>query len=215
MTKVTSRLLALLAGAASALACLSGSVLARQATKPENGSAPATPASTPLPVPPPAPAALVASAVLSDRYLTGRFLPDKAIDLVDEAASKLRIEIDSMPTEIDVIERRIRQLEIERLALAKETDVRSIERLDRELGGALPLLQFAHLRRQGRLITYCGRHTSKQRGYLRSCLCKTENIIDEQKYILMLLIAEIFCHRKSRLSNSHTCSRRLVHLSEH
>jgi ATP-dependent Clp protease ATP-binding subunit ClpB len=74
-------------------------------------------------------AALVAAAVLSDRYLTGRFLPDKAIDLVDEAASKLRIEIDSMPTEIDVIERRIRQLEIERLALAKETDTRSLERL--------------------------------------------------------------------------------------
>ena len=67
-------------------------------------------------------AALVAAAVLSDRYLTGRFLPDKAIDLVDEAASKLRIEIDSLPTEIDVVERRIRQLEIERVALAKETD---------------------------------------------------------------------------------------------
>ena len=75
-------------------------------------------------------AALVAAAVLSDRYITGRFLPDKAIDLVDEAASKLRIEIDSMPTEIDVIERRIRQVEIERLALAKETDARSKERLD-------------------------------------------------------------------------------------
>jgi ATP-dependent Clp protease ATP-binding subunit ClpB len=74
-------------------------------------------------------AAIVAAAVLSDRYLTGRFLPDKAIDLVDEAASKLRIEIDSMPTEIDIIERRIRQLEIERLALAKETDARSLERL--------------------------------------------------------------------------------------
>ena len=74
-------------------------------------------------------AALVAAAVLSDRYITGRFLPDKAIDLVDEAASKLRIEIDSMPTEIDVIERRIRQVEIERLALAKETDARSQERL--------------------------------------------------------------------------------------
>ena len=74
-------------------------------------------------------AALVAAAVLSDRYLTGRFLPDKAIDLVDEAASKLRIEIDSMPTEIDVIERRIRQLEIERLALAKEVDAPSKERL--------------------------------------------------------------------------------------
>ncbi len=74
-------------------------------------------------------AALVGAAVLSDRYLTGRFLPDKAIDLVDEAASKLRIEIDSMPTEIDVVDRRIRQLEIERVALAKETDTPSIERL--------------------------------------------------------------------------------------
>ncbi len=81
-------------------------------------------------------AALVAAAVLSDRYVTGRFLPDKAIDLVDEAASRLRIEIDSMPTEIDVVERRIRQLEIERVALAKETDAASKERLealDREL----------------------------------------------------------------------------------
>jgi ATP-dependent Clp protease ATP-binding subunit ClpB len=74
-------------------------------------------------------AALVAAAVLSDRYLTGRFLPDKAIDLVDEAASRLRIEIDSLPTEIDVVERRIRQLEIERVALAKETDDVSAERL--------------------------------------------------------------------------------------
>ncbi len=74
-------------------------------------------------------AALVAAAVLSDRYLTGRFLPDKAIDLVDEAASRLRIEIDSLPTEIDVVERRIRQLEIERVALAKETDQVSQERL--------------------------------------------------------------------------------------
>ncbi|HEX2039131.1 MAG TPA: ATP-dependent chaperone ClpB [Acidimicrobiales bacterium] len=74
-------------------------------------------------------AALVAAAVLSDRYVTGRFLPDKAIDLVDEAASRLRIEIDSMPTEIDVVERRMRQLEIERVALAKETDPASQERL--------------------------------------------------------------------------------------
>ncbi|HEX4980002.1 MAG TPA: AAA family ATPase, partial [Acidimicrobiales bacterium] len=74
--------------------------------------------------------ALVAAAMLSDRYITGRFLPDKAIDLIDEAASRLRIEIDSMPTEIDVVERRIRQLEIERVALAKETDAASIERLD-------------------------------------------------------------------------------------
>ena len=76
-------------------------------------------------------AALVAAAVLSDRYITGRFLPDKAIDLVDEAASRLRIEIDSLPTELDVVTRRIRQLEIERMALAKETDEASIERLGR------------------------------------------------------------------------------------
>ncbi|NDD62349.1 MAG: type VI secretion system ATPase TssH, partial [Actinobacteria bacterium] len=69
--------------------------------------------------------ALVSAAVLSNRYLTNRFLPDKAIDLVDEAASKLRIEIDSMPTEIDVVERRILQLQIEKVALAKETDAAS------------------------------------------------------------------------------------------
>ncbi len=73
--------------------------------------------------------ALVAAAVLSDRYLTERFLPDKAIDLVDEAASRLRIEIDSMPTEIDVIERHIRQLEIEAVALANEPDEASQARL--------------------------------------------------------------------------------------
>jgi ATP-dependent Clp protease ATP-binding subunit ClpB len=73
--------------------------------------------------------ALVSAAVLSNRYLTNRFLPDKAIDLVDEAASRLRIEIDSMPTEIDIVERRILQLEIERVALAKETDTASQERL--------------------------------------------------------------------------------------
>jgi ATP-dependent Clp protease ATP-binding subunit ClpB len=75
--------------------------------------------------------ALVAAAVLSDRYVTGRFLPDKAIDLVDESASRLRIEIDSMPAEIDEVERRIKQLEIERAALKKETDAASKERLER------------------------------------------------------------------------------------
>jgi len=74
--------------------------------------------------------ALVSAAVLSNRYLTNRFLPDKAIDLVDEAASKLRIEIDSMPTEIDIVQRRILQLEIEQVALEKETDTASRERLD-------------------------------------------------------------------------------------
>jgi ATP-dependent Clp protease ATP-binding subunit ClpB len=74
-------------------------------------------------------AALVAAAVLSHRYIADRFLPDKAIDLVDEAASKLRMEIDSMPAELDELERRIMQLEIEREALRKERDKASKERL--------------------------------------------------------------------------------------
>jgi ATP-dependent Clp protease ATP-binding subunit ClpB len=76
-------------------------------------------------------AALVAAAVLSHRYITDRFLPDKAIDLMDEAASRLRMEIDSMPVELDEVRRRIMQLEIEREALRKETDKASIERLAR------------------------------------------------------------------------------------
>jgi ATP-dependent Clp protease ATP-binding subunit ClpB len=74
-------------------------------------------------------AAIVAAAMLSQRYITDRFLPDKAIDLVDEAAAGLRMEIDSLPTEIDEIERRILQLEIERQALRKESDPHSKERL--------------------------------------------------------------------------------------
>src|SRR4051794_39692593 len=73
--------------------------------------------------------ALVAAAVLSNRYITDRFLPDKAIDLIDEAASKLRMEIDSMPVEVDEVERRIAQFEIERENLRKETDKASRERL--------------------------------------------------------------------------------------
>ena len=82
-------------------------------------------------------AAIVAAAMLSQRYITDRFLPDKAIDLVDEAAAGLRMEIDSLPTEIDEIERRIMQLEIERQALRKESDAHSKERtaqLEKELG---------------------------------------------------------------------------------
>ncbi|CAG1009203.1 MAG: ATP-dependent chaperone ClpB [Candidatus Methanoperedens sp.] len=81
-------------------------------------------------------AALVTAAILSHRYITDRFLPDKAIDLIDEAASKLRIEIDSMPSELDDIERKIRQLEIEKQAVKKEKDEYSKERLvkiDKEL----------------------------------------------------------------------------------
>src|SRR5207302_4908639 len=80
--------------------------------------------------------AIVAAAVLSDRYIADRFLPDKAIDLIDEATSRLRIEIDSLPTELDIVEREIRQLEIEREALRKESDAASRERLqslEREL----------------------------------------------------------------------------------
>jgi ATP-dependent Clp protease ATP-binding subunit ClpB len=73
--------------------------------------------------------ALVSAAVLSHRYISDRFLPDKAIDLIDEAASRLRMEIDSMPTELDEVERRIRQLEIEREAVKKEQDPASAERL--------------------------------------------------------------------------------------
>ena len=85
--------------------------------------------------------ALVSAAVLSNRYLTNRFLPDKAIDLMDEAASKLRIEIDSLPTEIDIVQRRILQLEIERVALEKETDSASRDRLS-TLVEELTSLQF-------------------------------------------------------------------------
>lgn len=80
--------------------------------------------------------ALVAAATLSHRYISERFLPDKAVDLIDEAASRLRIEIDSMPTELDEVERRIKQLEIERRALKKEKDKASkarLEKLDMEL----------------------------------------------------------------------------------
>jgi ATP-dependent Clp protease ATP-binding subunit ClpB len=81
-------------------------------------------------------AAILAAATLSHRYISDRFLPDKAIDLIDEAAASLRMQIDSLPTEIDEIERRILQLEIERQALLKETDRHSMERraqIDKEL----------------------------------------------------------------------------------
>ena len=78
--------------------------------------------------------ALVAAATLSDRYITSRFLPDKAIDLVDEAASRLRMEIDSRPEEIDEVERIVRRLEVEEVALQQETDAASKERLERLRG---------------------------------------------------------------------------------
>ncbi|HJQ01378.1 MAG TPA: ATP-dependent chaperone ClpB [Jatrophihabitans sp.] len=75
--------------------------------------------------------ALVAAAALSDRYITARFLPDKAIDLIDEAASRLRMEIDSRPVEIDELQRAVDRLKMEELALSKETDPSSVERLSR------------------------------------------------------------------------------------
>ncbi|HNU54461.1 MAG TPA: ATP-dependent chaperone ClpB [Candidatus Syntrophosphaera sp.] len=75
--------------------------------------------------------ALVSAAVMSDRYISDRFLPDKAIDLIDEACAKLRMEIDSLPSELDEIERKLRQLEIERLSLAKEEDSLSKQRLEK------------------------------------------------------------------------------------
>ena len=88
--------------------------------------------------------ALVAAATLSDRYITARFLPDKAIDLVDEAASHLKMEIDSRPEEIDTAERQVRRLEIEEMALSKESDAASRDRLDKlrgELADAKERLQ--------------------------------------------------------------------------
>lgn len=75
--------------------------------------------------------AIVAAATLSNRYLTERFLPDKAIDLIDEACASIRVEIESMPTELDELTRRIRQLEIEKVALKKEKDVNSLNRLEK------------------------------------------------------------------------------------
>ena len=92
--------------------------------------------------------ALVAAAVLSSRYISDRFLPDKAIDLIDEAASKLRIEIDSMPSEIDEVERKMRQLEIERQALKKESDAASRERLLRLEGELAELKEGANALKQ-------------------------------------------------------------------
>jgi ATP-dependent Clp protease ATP-binding subunit ClpB len=92
--------------------------------------------------------ALVAAAVLSNRYISDRFLPDKAIDLIDEAASKLRMEIDSMPSEIDEVERKIRQLEVERQALKKESDAASRERLQRLEGELAELKEESSILKQ-------------------------------------------------------------------
>ena len=106
--------------------------------------------------------ALIAAATLSDRYIADRFLPDKAIDLVDEAASGLRIEIDSLPTEIDEVDRRVMQLEIELTSLAKETDASSAERreaIERELAE----LRRAVRRHEGPVAEREGRDRRRQR----------------------------------------------------
>ena len=99
--------------------------------------------------------ALVAAARLSDRYITARFLPDKAIDLIDEAASRLRIEIDSVPAELDVVQRRIMQLEIEQQALEAETDA--------GVGGAAATRSPRSWRRCARRPTPCGPTGSTRR----------------------------------------------------
>ena len=114
--------------------------------------------------------AIIAAATLSNRYITERFLPDKAIDLMDEAASKLRIEIDSMPTEIDAIERKIIQLEIEKQALSKETDRQSIDRLEK-IDNELSSLKEESLRLKA--------HWQKEKeviGRLRETKKKTEEV---------------------------------------
>ncbi len=109
-------------------------------------------------------AALVEAAKLAHRYITDRFLPDKAIDLVDEAASRLRMEIDSLPTEIDEVERRVMQLEIERQALRKEKDAASRERLAKLEAELADLKERSrvmklHWRQEKELITELARQT--------------------------------------------------------
>ncbi|MDE2039650.1 MAG: ATP-dependent chaperone ClpB [Elusimicrobia bacterium] len=122
-------------------------------------------------------AALVAAAELSDRYIADRFLPDKAIDLIDEACSRLRMEIDSLPQELDEAERRIRQLEIEVIALKKERDAASLERLkaiENELKGLK--VQAKDLRR----------HWEREKGLikeLRESKARLEELQTEQKRV--------------------------------
>src|SRR4030088_829074 len=114
--------------------------------------------------------ALIAAATLSHRYIADRFLPDKAIHLVDEAASRLRIEIDSMPAELDELERQIRQLEIERQALKKETDKASKERL------AALERQLAELSEQRTALRSRWDHEKEVIGRIRSLKAKLEEV---------------------------------------
>jgi ATP-dependent Clp protease ATP-binding subunit ClpB len=118
-------------------------------------------------------AAIVAAAVLSHRYITDRFLPDKAIDLIDEAAARLRTEIDSLPAELDELERQIRQLEIERQALKKETDRASKERLK-----ALER-QLAELSEQRTSLRSRWDHEKEVIGRIRAIKAKLEEVRGE------------------------------------
>src|SRR5207245_1063312 len=120
-------------------------------------------------------AAIVAAATLSARYIADRFLPDKAIDLVDEAAASLRIQIDSMPTEIDQLERRATQLEIERQALKKESDPNSRERL------AIVERELAELREQSNTLKLRWRQEKELISRVREVKARIEQLTLEEQ----------------------------------
>ncbi|MBI5233040.1 MAG: ATP-dependent chaperone ClpB [Deltaproteobacteria bacterium] len=162
--------------------------------------------------------AIIAAATLSRRYIAERFLPDKAIDLIDEAASRLRIEIDSMPTEIDELERRIRQLEIERQALKKETDRASLERLERieeelkRLKEQSALLK-VHWHAEKELIS-CIRDVKKDIEETRTESAKAERTGEleraaELKYGKLVSLEKRLVHEQERLTCLQ-CSRKML-----
>ena len=154
-------------------------------------------------------AALVAAAMLSSRYITDRFLPDKAIDLVDEAGSKLRMEIDSMPAELDEVERAISRLEIEREALKKESDTASKERLrklERELAHAKEEASVlrAHWQQEKAAITEI-REKRKQLEAVRADVERAERAADyakaaELKYSTVASIEKEIASAEKRLA---------------
>jgi len=162
--------------------------------------------------------AIIAAATLSNRYITDRFLPDKAIDLIDEAASRLRIEIDSMPTEIDEIERRIIQLEIEKQALSKETDKTSRDRLDkidkelanlREESASLKL----HWQKEKEVIGKI-RETKKKIEEVKTDAANAERVGDlgraaELKYGRLIELQKAFDEESKKLAELQTGTRML------
>ncbi len=131
-------------------------------------------------------AAIVAATTLSDRYIADRFLPDKAIDLVDEAAASLRIQIDSMPVELDELERRILQLQIERQALQKEDDAHSRERL-RQIDQ-----QLASLREQSAALKARWQNEKEAIGHIRKLKEEIERLkVEEQRHERMADLAKV------------------------